>query len=47
MSIKDRIKEHEEAIEGLRSNRYPLSMETENKINKHREIISELKHLRD
>ncbi len=45
MTISDKIKEHEELIEDLRSNHYPLTDETENRIDNHRMIISELKSL--
>ncbi len=40
------IKEHEVMIEHLRSNRYPLGSRIEEKTDKHRELISELKRMR-
>ncbi len=45
MTISDKIKEHEELIEDLRSNHYPLTKEIESKIDTHRMIINELKSL--
>ncbi len=46
MTISDKIKEHEELIEGLRSNHYPLTEEIESKIDYHRMIITKLKSLK-
>ena len=45
MKISYKIREHEDMIEGLRSNRYPLTKETEDRIDNHRMIINELKSL--
>jgi len=45
MTINDKIKEHEDMIEGLRSNCYPLAKETEDRTDNHRMIINELKSL--